>query len=141
MGENDLSATRTRVAVPKIRKQEIKTDKAPKIHRYLPQGIRAGDLIFLSAAPIDLKGNLVKGGFEKAAKQTFENVKAVLTAAGSSMKNIVRIDVYLQNLEDFDRFNKIYAQYIPEPYPARSICQPARTPLDHPLGMVVTALA
>lgn len=124
----------------KIRKQEIKTNKVHRLPAPLSQGIKAGNLIFVSVGPTDLRGKTIKDDFEKAVRQTLKNVKVVLEAGGSSMKEIVRVDVYIQDLENVEKFNRIYKQYVPKPYPVRSICQPARTPLDLPLGMVVTAI-
>ena len=125
----------------KTSKQEIKTDKAPKIPGPLCQGIKAGNLIFISCAPLDMKGKPVTGDFKKAAKQMMENTKNILEAANSSMERIVRVDAYLQDMSNFETFNKVYREYIPEPFPARSISQPQRTPLDLVCAMVVTALA
>ena len=88
-----------------------------------------------------MKGEPVTGSFEKATRQMMENTKKILRAGGSSMDRIIRVDVYLQDLDDLDEFNSIYREYVPEPFPARSLSQPARTPMDLPCAMVVTALA
>ena len=122
-----------------MRKVEIKTDKAPKMPFSLPQGVRAGDLVFVNVAPIDINGAEIDDDFEKAARQIFENAKAVLEAGGSSMANIVRIDAYIRDYGNIDTFNRIYLEYVPAPYPVRSISQPARTPRDCMCAMVVTA--
>jgi len=127
--------------MPRTQKQEITAPDAPRIPGPLPQGIRAGNLIFISCGPVDMKGEPVTGSFEKATRQMMENTKKILRAGGSSMDRIIRVDVYLQDLDDLDEFNSIYREYVPEPFPARSLSQPARTPMDLPCAMVVTALA
>lgn len=121
-------------------KEEIRTEKAPKMFGPLSQGIRAGNLVFVNAGPIDMNGKDVDDDFEKAARQMFANAKAVLEAADSSMSSIVRIDAYLRDHGNIDKFNRIYSELVPRPYPVRSISQPARTPRDHMCAMVVTAL-
>ena len=128
-----------------IKKEEISTREAPKISHGaisvpVSQCIKAGNMIFVTADARDSSGQVIKHNFEKAARQALENVRATLGAAGASMEDIVRVDVYLQNMEDYDLFNAVYAEYVPKPYPVRSVSQPARTPMDIPIGMVVTAI-
>lgn len=83
---------------------------------------------------------MITDDFERAVYQMMQNTKEILESAGSSMDRIVRVDVYLQKMENVELFNKVYKEYIKEPYPARSLCQPERTPSDTPCGMIVTAL-
>lgn len=123
-----------------LEKIEIKTDKAPKLPGPLSQGIKAGNLLFVPCGPITLEGEMITDNFERGVRQMMENTKAILESAGSSMEKIVRVDVYLQKMENVEVFNKVYKEYINEPYPARSLCQPERTPSDTPCGMIVTAL-
>lgn len=137
----DYTPSREVMPMRKFQRKQIKTTKAPRILGPVSQGIRGGNLIFVAAGPTDPKGKILKDDFEQAVKQTLKNVKAILEAGGSLMEKIMRVDVYLQNMEDIEKFNKIYTKYVPQPYPVRSVSQPARTPKDHPLGMVVTALA
>jgi 2-iminobutanoate/2-iminopropanoate deaminase len=128
------------VFMPSLEKIEIKTSKAPRLPGPLPQGIRAGNLLFVPCGPLTLDGRIIEGNFEVAVRQMMENTKIILESAGSSMEKIVRVDVYLQKMENVDTFNKVYKEYIKEPYPARSLCQPERTPSDTPCGMIVTAI-
>ena len=123
----------------KNRKRQIVTDKAPNIPSPVSQGIKAGNLVILSADARDLDGKVIHDDFARAARQTLENARNILEAAGASMDDIVRVDVYLENLDNWEKFNEIYSEFVPKPYPARSISQPARTPLDIPVGMVVMA--
>ena len=70
---------------------------------------------------------------EEQTRQSLENVKAVLEAAGSSMDKVVKTTVFLKNMDDFAAMNGVYAQYFSEPFPARSAIQVAKLPKD---GMV-----
>ena len=123
-----------------IEKEELKTSKVAKLPGPLPQSIRAGNLLLIPCGPITPDGALVTEDFELATVQMMENTKTILEEAGSSMDKVIRVDVYLKRIEDTELFNKIYTRYFKEPYPVRSLIQPARTPSDTPCAMVVTAL-
>lgn len=125
-----------------LEKEEVKTKKAGTPRNALfSQGIKAADFVFTQAGPFDLDGRLIKADFKTCVKRTYENVRAVLEEAGSSMSNLVRTDNYLRDLEDVDEFNEVYAEYVPKPYPTRGLCQPARLPLNMPVATVATAIA
>lgn len=123
-----------------MRKEVIRTDKAAPPASTYSQGIKAGGFIFAGGPPLDSKGYVVKGDFKAQVKASFENAKAVLEAGGSSLDNVVRIDVYLRDFENFKDFDEVYRSYIKPPYPIRCICQPARMVHNRPLGMVLTAV-
>ena len=103
-------------------KEVIRTDKAPKPLGPYNQAIVVGNSIFVAGqGPIDPRtGQLVTGTFEEQATRTFENIKAILEAAGSSMSDVVKVTVYLADNSDFAKLNEIYKQYFTEPYPARA---------------------
>lgn len=63
---------------------------------------------------------VVEGGFEAEAHQVFKNLSAVCEAAGGTLQNIVKLNIYLTNLDNFPIVNKVMAEYIQEPYPARA---------------------
>jgi 2-iminobutanoate/2-iminopropanoate deaminase len=113
-------------------KQAISSDNAPKaIGPYSP-AVRAGQLVFLSGqVPMDpASGNLVDGDIAAQTRRVFENLGALLTAAGLSFTNVVRTTVFLADMNDFAAMNQVYATYFAEPYPARSTVQVARLPKD-----------
>ena len=124
----------------KTKKVEVKTPKAPRIPGPLPQAIRAGNLLIIPCGPFALSGKMITDDFEMAARRMMENTRIILEEAGSSMDRVIRVDVYLRRIEDTDKFNEVYRQYFKEPYPVRSLIQPARTPSDTLCAMVVTAL-
>ena len=84
-----------------------------------------GRLVFISGqGPIDPEtGEFRFGSFAEQAKLTFDNVTTLLEAAGTSWQHVVKVSVFLANLTDFGEMNKIYKQYLTEPYPARTTVQ------------------
>jgi 2-iminobutanoate/2-iminopropanoate deaminase len=63
---------------------------------------------------------MVPDGIEAQTRQALENVSAILAAAGASLADVVKVTVHLADLQDFDRFNQVYASYFDEPRPART---------------------
>lgn len=124
-------------------KEVIKTAKAPGAIGPYSQGIKAGNLIFTSGQiPINpATGELVNDDIKKAAVQVFENLKAILEEAGSSLDNAVKTVVYLKDINDFGAVNEVYASYFTGDYPARSCFQVAKLPKDALLEIEVIALA
>jgi 2-iminobutanoate/2-iminopropanoate deaminase len=124
-------------------KQAISSDGAPKaIGPYSP-AVRAGQMVFLSGqVPMDpASGNLVGGDIAAQTRRVFENLGALLTAAGLSFTNVVRTTVFLADMNDFAAMNQVYATYFAEPYPARSTVQVARLPKDARVEIDLIAVA
>lgn len=113
-------------------KDIIASEQAPKAVGPYSQAVRVGNLVFLSGQiPLDpASGQIVEGGIQEQTKRVFENLRAVLTAAGLSFENVVKTTVFLKNLADFVPMNEIYAQYFPSNPPARSTVEVARLPRD-----------
>ena len=113
-------------------KEVIHTDKAPAAIGPYSQAVKVGDLMFTSGqVPIDPEtGAVVEGGIQEQARQSLNNIKAILNAAGTNMGAVVKTTVFLQNMEDFAAMNEVYAQFFQEPYPARSAVQVGRLPKD-----------
>lgn len=101
--------------------KKISTENAPKAIGPYSQGILSGNLVFTSGQiPINPKsGEIEETEIKGQAKQVLENLKAVLSAAGTSMENAIKTTCYLKNMEDFAAFNEIYAEYFTN-NPARS---------------------
>src|SRR6201998_1656433 len=97
------------------------TDQAPKAIGPYSQAIRAGDTVYLSGQiPLDPKtGELVKGDIATESRRVFDTLKAVASAAGGGLPDVVRITIYLVDLGDFAKVNEVMAEYFKEPYPAR----------------------
>lgn len=104
-----------------MEKTVIRTEKAPIPVAPYSQAIKAGGVIYVSGfVAFDPRtGKVVQGGIREQATQVMENIKAVLEAAGSSMKDVVKTTVYLTNLEDFKVMNEVFKTYFPTNPPAR----------------------
>ena len=90
--------------------------------------IKAGHFIYTAGQiPVDLKTGIpVKGTIEEKVKKTLENLKLVLEAAGAKLADVVKITVFVSNLDDVSIFNEIYKTYFPNQFPARSCVQVSR---------------
>lgn len=110
-------------------KKVVKTDKAPGAIGPYSQGIDLGNMIFFSGQiPLNPKTGEMPEGIEAQAKQALENVKGLLDSQGLDFSNVVKTTVFLDNMNDFNTVNEIYAQYFVEPYPARSAVEVAKLP-------------
>lgn len=109
----------------------IHSDRAPKAIGPYSQAVRFGGTLYLSGqTPIDpATGKLVDGDVGAQARQVFENLRAVLAAAGASFENVVRVGIYLTDLGNFAAVNEAMKQYFREPFPARSTIGVAALPL------------
>jgi len=108
----------------------IASADAPKAIGPYSQAVRAGNLLFASGqiALDPATGNLVEGDFEKQARRVFENLRAVLTAAGTTFASVARATVYLTDLGNFQTLNSIYAEYFGDHKPSRSTVGVAALP-------------
>lgn len=110
----------------------IHTDKAPKAIGPYSQAVMAGGFIFTSGqiAVDSATGAVAAGGIQVQAAQVFANLGAVLRAAGAGFENVVKVTVYLEDMNDFAAVNEVYASYFTGAFPARSCVQAARLPKD-----------
>jgi len=111
-------------------RQPVHSDSAPKAIGPYSQAIRSGNTLYLSGqTPLDpATGEMVAGGIEEQATRVFENLKAVLTAAGASFDDVVRVAIYMTDLSNFGAVNEVMKRYFREPYPARSTIGVAALP-------------
>ena len=111
-------------------KQIIQTQRAPQAIGPYSQAVRAGDTVYLSGQiPLDPETmQLVTGDIEAETRRVFENLKAVAEAAGGTLANAVKINVYLTDLSHFAKVNDIMATYCSQPYPARAAIGVAQLP-------------
>ena len=108
----------------------VATDKAPAaIGPYAQANIIVDMFITSGQIPIDpATGNLVEGDIEAQTKQVFENLKAVLEAAGSGLDKIVKTTCFMDNMNDFAKMNEVYASFFSGDYPSRSAVEVAKLP-------------
>ena len=113
-----------------MRREVIKCEKAPKAIGPYEQGLKLDGWVFTSGQiPLDPKsGAMVEGGIGAQTRQVLENLRAVLEAAGTSMNRVVKTTVYMTNLGDFQKMNKVYAEFFPQDKPVRSTVGVASLP-------------
>ena len=109
----------------------IHTERAPKAVGPYSQAISTGNLLFTAGQiAIDPRtGKLVEGGIKEQTRQVMENLKAILTEAGTGFTNVVKTTVFLQDMKTFAEFNQVYGEYFPSEPPARSTFQVGALPL------------
>lgn len=111
-------------------KKAIHTNDAPAAIGTYSQAIETNGLVFLSGQiPLDpATMELVEGDFETRARRVFDNLRAVTEAAGSDLNHIVKLTIYLTDLENFAAVNGVMAEYFDEPFPARAALGVASLP-------------
>lgn len=110
----------------------IKTDKAPQAIGTYSQAVKVGDTVYLSGQ-IPLVPEtmvLVEGDMETQIRRVFDNLAAVAEAAGGSLADVVKLNVFLTDLSHFPLVNQAMAEYFSEPYPARAAIGVAALPKD-----------
>ncbi len=102
-------------------KEIIATKNAPAAFGPYSQAVKAGDLIITAGQMgMDLSGKMLETGIEDETKQTLENLKAILEAAGSSLGEVIKTTVFITDMNNYAKMNGIYSQYFTEGFPARS---------------------
>ncbi len=113
-------------------KKIINTDKAPAAIGTYSQAVVHGGVLYTSGQiPIDPKtGDMLPADFTQQAHQVFKNLAAVAEAAGCGLQDAIKLNVYLQDLEDFAKLNAVMSDYLSEPFPARAAIEVSRLPKD-----------
>lgn len=121
----------------------ISTKKAPAAVGPYSQAIEVDGFIFTSGQlPIDPEtGELVQGDIKEATKRSLDNVVAILEEAGSSLENIIKVTIFLDDINDFGQVNEVYGEYFSDHKPARSCIEVAKIPLDGDIEIEVIAKA
>ena len=111
-------------------RQPIHTDHAPAAIGPYSQAVRKGDTVYLSGQiPLDPgTGLLIEGDIDAQARRAFDNMRAVCEAAGATLDDVVRLGLYLTDLDQFARVNAVMSDYFSAPYPARSTIGVASLP-------------
>jgi reactive intermediate/imine deaminase len=111
-------------------KQAVHTDNAPAAIGTYSQAIRTGNLVFLSGQiPLvpDTMG-VVEGDFEARARQVFSNLEAVAKAAGGNLNDVVKLTIFLTDLDNFATVNAVMEDFFEQPFPARAAVGVASLP-------------
>jgi 2-iminobutanoate/2-iminopropanoate deaminase len=124
-------------------KEPIVTDLGPKAIGPYSQAVRANGFVFVSGQiALDPRTQeLVPGDIAAQTERVFENLRAILQAAGSSLEKVVRTTVFLADMSDFASMNQVYARYFRQDFPARSTVQAARLPRDVRVEIDAIAIA
>jgi 2-iminobutanoate/2-iminopropanoate deaminase len=124
-------------------KHTIQTGTVPAAIGPYSQAVIAGGFVFVSGQiPIDpATGEFVPGGVAEQTEQVMRNLASILSAAGSSITDVVKTTVFLADMGDFAAMNEVYGRYFPEDPPARATVQAARLPRDARVEIEVVALA
>jgi 2-iminobutanoate/2-iminopropanoate deaminase len=122
-------------------RQAVSTSSAPEAIGPYSQAIRAGSLLFVSGqVPIDpATGQIIAGDIEAQTHRVFQNIRAILAAAGGSFDQVVRTTVFLADMNDFAAMNSVYGTYFASPAPARATVQVSRLPKDARIEIDVIA--
>ena len=110
--------------------QIINTDRAPAAIGPYSQAVVAGGMLYVSGQiPLDAKtGEVVSGGISAQTKQVLENLKAVVEAAESGMDKVVKVTIYITDMQQFSVVNEIYGNYFSAPFPARACVEVSQLP-------------
>ena len=108
----------------------VSTAHAPKAVGTYSQAVKCGSTVYVSGQiPLDpATGELVQGPIEMHIRRVFDNLQAIVRAAGGDFTQVAKLNVYLTDLQSFATLNKIMAEYFSEPYPARAAVQIAALP-------------
>jgi 2-iminobutanoate/2-iminopropanoate deaminase len=120
----------------------ISSPNAPAAIGPYSQAVRAGNMLFLSGQ-LGLDpgtGKLAGQGFEAQARQALENQKAILEAAGFSLKDVVQCQVFMTDMKHYPAFNAIYKEYFDKNFPARAVLEVSRIPAEGLVEIMMVAV-
>lgn len=116
-----------------MQKRIVATKNAPGAIGPYSQAVIAGQNLVFTAGQVAINpatGEVVQGDIKAQTRQALENIKAILSASGSSLAGVIKTTVFLKDMGEFAAMNEVYAQYFPQEPPARSTVEVARLPRD-----------
>ena len=124
-----------------MKKEILRNDRWPEAKGPYSVALTFGDLLFVSGQgpAYPDTGEIVRGGFEEQARVVFENLSMILEDAGSSLDKVLKVTVYLSDMDDFATMNGVYAEYFNTNPPVRTTVEVARLPFDIMLEVDVIA--
>ncbi len=122
--------------------EQVSTNNAPKAIGPYSQGTKGNGFVFCSGQiPMNPEtGELVSGSITEQTKQSLANVKGIIEAAGSSMDRVMKVTVFLKNMDDFSEMNAEYTRWFSDIPPARAAVEVARLPRDVDVEIEAIAL-
>lgn len=123
-------------------RETLSSPDAPAAIGPYSQAVRAGNTLYLSGQlGLDpATGKLVGQDFASQARQAIENQKAILEAAGFSLKDVVQCQVFVTDMNNYPAFNEIYKEYFSADFPARAVLEVSRIPADGLIEIMMTAV-
>lgn len=109
-----------------MEKKKLEPQTAKPAGPYSP-GIKVGNFIFVSGQ-LPTEQNIIKGDIKTQTKEVFENIERVLLEAGLKLENVVKVTIFLSDLDYAENVNRMYSLYFSPPYPARSMIEVSRLP-------------
>ncbi|XVH33136.1 RidA family protein (plasmid) [Haloferacaceae archaeon DSL9] len=121
--------------------EEVSTDEAPASIGPYSQAIAHGDTVYVSGqGPANPESREVEvEDIREQTAQTLENIAAILDAAGTSLDRVVKANVYVTDMDNYDSVNEVYAEYMSEPFPARCAVEVSDLPID--IGVEIEVVA
>lgn len=112
-------------------KKQIKTMNAPQAIGPYSQAIEVNGMLYVSGQiPVNPTTGTISDDIQEQTRQSMENIKAILEAAGTDLSKVVRCGIFIKNMDDFTKINEIYGTFFSEPYPARATVEVSRLPKD-----------
>ena len=125
-----------------MEKKLISTTNAPQAIGPYSQAVMANGFIYVSGQiPFTPDGKLVADDIKSQTAQSLKNLSAILTEAGSSLEKVIKVNIFLKDMNDFAVINNVYAEYFTSNYPARAAVEVARLPKDVLVEIECVALA
>ena len=124
-----------------MKKDIIQTETAPKAIGPYSQAVKVGPWLFTSGQiPVDPKsGEIVQGGIEKQTERVMENIKNILIFSGMDLNDVIKTTVYLNDINEFAKFNEVFARYFQINPPARATVEVSKLPKG--VGIEIDAIA
>jgi reactive intermediate/imine deaminase len=123
-----------------VSKTIISTDKAPQAIGPYSQAVKSNGLLFLSGQiPLTTSGEMCEGDFEARTRQVFSNIKGLLQSADLTFKNIIKVNVYLIDINNFAVVNRVMEDLFNAPYPARALVQVSALPKNSEIEIEAVA--
>jgi|TARA_B110000263_G_scaffold116259_1_gene101327 reactive intermediate/imine deaminase len=118
----------------------INTDKAPQAIGPYSQAVKSNGLLFLSGQiPLTINGEMCEGDFEARTRQVFSNIKGILQSADLTFKSIIKVNVYLIDINNFAVVNHVMEDLFDAPYPARALVQVSVLPKNSEIEIEAVA--
>jgi len=118
----------------------VVTDKAPQAIGPYSQAVKSNGLLFLSGQiPLTTNGEICNGDFEARTRRVFSNIKGILQSQGLAFNSIIKVNVYLTDINNFAAVNHVMEDLLDTPYPARSLVEVSALPKNSDIEVEAVA--